>query len=355
VNNRNQLTSVSGSPNTTFTYDNNGNTATKVDGTGTTTYTWNSLNQLKQVTLPGGATVTFKYDPFGRRVQKVSASGTINYVYDGANAIEELDSVGAVLAKYAQGEAIDEPVALLRGGISSFYHGDALGTVTSLTNGTAAIANTYTYNAFGKLSAFSETVTNPIRYTSREFDTETGLYFYRARYYDLPIGRFLSEDPIHFAGDGPNFYAYVKNSPVNWLDPLGLFIKPSRWPNAKTRNCNSDEYAECAQQCGSKGVESCKVSQVFRVVRWRGVTLRKWVDGPMSCSCNEDKNCRNRIPIITPFAHWINEQLGYPFSGPFWDRVREAQRDFERGPQPPPGPIPGPMPVPLPLPVPVIP
>ena len=63
--------------------------------------------------------------------------------------------------------------------------------------------------------------TNPFRYTGREFDTETSLYFNRARYYTPDSGRFLSEDPAGFFG-GFNFYGYVKNDPVNFLDPSGL-------------------------------------------------------------------------------------------------------------------------------------
>jgi RHS repeat-associated protein len=60
---------------------------------------------------------------------------------------------------------------------------------------------------------------------ARESDAETGLYYYRARYYDQNAGRFLSEDPIRFDGDGANFYRYVSNSPVDWIDPAGLFAE----------------------------------------------------------------------------------------------------------------------------------
>lgn len=65
---------------------------------------------------------------------------------------------------------------------------------------------------------------NLYTYTAREYDTETGLYYYRARYYDQRAGRFITRDPIGFAGGDVNLYVYVKNNPVNWTDPRGLFI-----------------------------------------------------------------------------------------------------------------------------------
>jgi RHS repeat-associated protein len=69
-------------------------------------------------------------------------------------------------------------------------------------------------------------------FTGREWDPETGLYYYRARYYDSRIGRFISEDPIGFAG-GANFYAYVENGPTNRVDPTGLeVLNPPGWENA---------------------------------------------------------------------------------------------------------------------------
>lgn len=75
-----------------------------------------------------------------------------------------------------------------------------------------------------------------IGYTGREWDFETGLYYYRARYYDPSIGRFISEDPIGFSGEDTNLYRYVENSPTNKIDPLGLwgwgyrFIIPPNFP-----------------------------------------------------------------------------------------------------------------------------
>src|SRR5581483_7657124 len=215
----NQLTST---PAATYTYDNNGNTLTKADANGTTMYTWDYENRLKQVTLPGtGGTVTFKYDPFGRRIQKSGPLGTTIYLYDGENLLEEVDNNGSVVARYNQTRALDEELSESRSGTTSYFESDGLGTITSLSNPTGALADTYTFDSFGKLTASTGTLTNPLQYTGREFDSETGIYFNRARYFDPTNGRWLSEDPIRFFGD-KNFYRYSLNNPVNYSDPSGL-------------------------------------------------------------------------------------------------------------------------------------
>jgi RHS repeat-associated protein len=164
---------------------------------------------------------SFKYDPSGHRIYKSSSAGTSIYVYDGENLIEETNSSGAAVARYSQTQNIDEPLAMLRSGATSYYQADALGSVTSLSNAAGTLAQSYTYDSFGKQTASSGSLTNPFQYTARESDTETGLYYYRARYYDASSGRFISEDPIGFRG-GINKYGYVLNRPVVFSDPLGL-------------------------------------------------------------------------------------------------------------------------------------
>jgi len=236
-NTSNELTSK---PGVTYTYDNDGNMKTKTDSTGTATYTWDFENRLSSVALPGsGGSVTFKYDPFGRRIEKSSAAGTTNYVYDGANVLEEVDNSGNVLARYTQGVGIDEPLAETRSGTTSYYEADGLSSITSLSNSSGALANTYTYDSFGNVTASSGTIVNPYRYTGREFDSETGLYFYRARYYDTMNGRFLNEDPARFAA-ATDFYKYVNNNPIRFTDPIGLCTS-SFWQRIRTVN-------QCAAQ-----------------------------------------------------------------------------------------------------------
>ena len=135
-------------------HDSNGNTQTKVVGSNTTTYAWDFENRMSSVTLPGsGGTVSFKYDPFGRRIQKTTSSTTSIYAYDGDNLIEETNATGGVVARYEDTQNIDEPLAMLRSSATSYFHADGLGSVTSLSNAAGSIANTYTYDSFGKLTA----------------------------------------------------------------------------------------------------------------------------------------------------------------------------------------------------------
>jgi RHS repeat-associated protein len=202
-----------------ITYDANGNTLSDRSGK---QYTWDFENRLTQVVNPGVGTTTFRYDPFGRRIQKSGPLGTTNYLYDGSNSTEEVDSSGNVLARYALGQQIDEALAQTRSGTTAYYEADNLGSVTSLSTSTGVLANTYAYDSFGKLTTSTGTTVNPLQYTGRAFDSEIGIYFYRARYYDQNAGRFLREDPLRGISGSVNFYAYVDNSPINLVDPSGL-------------------------------------------------------------------------------------------------------------------------------------
>ncbi len=175
------------------------------------------------------AAVSFKYDPFGRRIEKTTSSATSIYAYDWDNLIEETNSSGAAVARYAQTQNIDEPLAMLRSAATSYYDADGLGSITSLSNSAGSLAQTYGYDSFGKQTSSSGSLTNPFQYTARESDSESGLYYYRARYLDSSTGRFLSEDPVKFYA-GVNFYTYALNSPTYWIDPSGFNVTVKLFP-----------------------------------------------------------------------------------------------------------------------------
>jgi len=104
---------------------------------------------------------SFKYYPSGRHVYKSSSTATSIFAYDGDNLIEEADSSGTAVARYSQTQNIDEPLAMLRSAATSYFHADGLGSITSLSNAAGSIANTYTYDSFGKLTASSGSLVNP--------------------------------------------------------------------------------------------------------------------------------------------------------------------------------------------------
>ena len=236
VNTGNQLTADS---DFTYQYDDNGNLTRKtLLATGTfTAYTYDAENRLTKVEdfVAGNPTPTtmstYRYDGLGRRIEKVTPTDTRRYIYDGEDILLEYDGANVLQARYTHGPGIDEPIAVTKGGSTFFYHQDGLGTVTDLTDSTGATVKSYAYDAYGTIVDQPGTVDQPYTYTGREFDQETGLYYYRARYYDAKSGRFLHKDPIGFASEDLNLYAYVKNNPTNFIDPAGMATIAIPFPN----------------------------------------------------------------------------------------------------------------------------
>jgi RHS repeat-associated protein len=192
---------------------------------------------------------------FGRRIQKSSSSSTTTYLYDGTNSVEERDVTGTLVARYTQGKGIDEPLATVRGGASYYYDQDGLNSVTTLTGSTGTVGNSYTYDAFGNISASTGSTGNSYTYTGRDVDSETGLRYYRARYYNPQIGEFISEDPLRFSA-GADFYSYVRNSPMNLSDPTGQnIICPSFLPWCKPpvppKHCEHAKNCQMSIRCAT--------------------------------------------------------------------------------------------------------
>ena len=102
-----------------------------------------------------------------------------------------------------------------------YYHFDGLGSVVALSNSNGDSCQSYEYSAYGQVAASDPNHPNPYMFTGRRFDIETGLYYYRARYYNPHIGRFMQTDPVGY-DDGINWYLYCNNNPLGFVDPYGL-------------------------------------------------------------------------------------------------------------------------------------
>jgi len=201
-----------------YSYDNNGNLTAKTDSAGTWQYVWDYENRLTQVTRPDNLTINYKYDALGRRIQRSKNGTSTNYIYDGQDVVKDINSDGSTV-DYLNGLGVDNKLRQTSAAGTLYFMQDQLGSTHALTDTNGNVVEQEQYDSFGDGAGSSLT---RYGYTGRERDADTGLYYYRARWYDPQAGRFLSEDPIGFGG-GANFYAYVGNNPVNATDPLGLY------------------------------------------------------------------------------------------------------------------------------------
>jgi RHS repeat-associated protein len=222
---------------TGITYDADGNTLND----GAYIYAHDEENRLTSVTRVTDSAVVgqYQYDALSRRVQTIAdpagTASTTLYFYDMSRIVEEQNSLGVTAATYVYGNYVDEVLTMDVGGNTYYYHQNALWSVEAITDSTATPVERYAYDAYGYVTITNGTGTpvplnvwgtphsaigNPWMFTGRELDEETGLYYYRARYYDAGKGRFLQRDPLEDV-DGPNLYEYVADNPTHYVDPTG--------------------------------------------------------------------------------------------------------------------------------------
>jgi len=167
--------------------------------------------------------ITYNYDLSGRRIKKSVDGYKTTYCYDGGHVIAEYDGNGNLLRKYVYGPRVDEPVCMLEVADSNaayYYHFDGLGSVVALSDSSGNTIQRYEYTVYGRVAAQDPNHPNPYMFTGRRFDFETGLYYYRARYYNPYIGRFLQTDPVGYS-EVINWYLYCRNNPLIRVDPSG--------------------------------------------------------------------------------------------------------------------------------------
>jgi RHS repeat-associated protein len=211
----NRITQSAGA---SYVFDAMGQTVNKTDANGVTQYQWDARGRLTKVTLPNGQEVSYGYDAVDRRVRQAFGISIVEFLYDVDDTVLDIGSDGNIL-DYLNGEDIDDKLRQSSTETSSLYFiQDYLTSTVALTSINGNVVQRTQYEPFGQSTNNSLT---RYGFTSRERDSLTGLIYYRARWYDPKQTHFISEDPIGLIG-GTNFYIYVKNNPVNKLDPTGL-------------------------------------------------------------------------------------------------------------------------------------
>ncbi len=187
-------------------------------------------------------TATYAYDALDRRIAK-TVDGTVTaYIYDMSpddplahdDILLEFDATAApaiLTRRWAHSDSVDEPLGFeaynASGGAGTgterAMFADRQGSVIWVTEpASGSVVAAYEYDGYGQITQTQGTLVQPYGYTGREYDAESGLYYYRARNYDPAVGVFVQSDPIGFGAGTANIYGYVNNSPFNWVDPNGL-------------------------------------------------------------------------------------------------------------------------------------
>jgi RHS repeat-associated protein len=223
----NELTA---SPGYSYTYDNEGNmTGETQTSTGDVwTFGYDDRNRMiSAVEKSSGGTIlsqaTYTYDALNRRIG-FDDNGTQTWtVYDGQNPYADFNGSGTLLTRYASGPALDEILARTSsGGTTAWYLTDRLGSVRDIVNTSGTVIDHIVYDSYGNVvSETNPTNGDRFKYTGREYDSVTGLYYYRARYYDPVAGTFISQDPKGFGAEDMDLYDYVRNQPTGATDPSG--------------------------------------------------------------------------------------------------------------------------------------
>ncbi len=179
---------------------------------------------------PVAGPVTFTYRADGRRVRKERPAGVRRFRYDLERLLEELDDGGELEQQYTSTlEEWGELISEYDGAETLYRQYDALGTTDALLDEDEAVTDRYAHRAFGAAASHAGTSATPLTFVAAQHDyrdAELDLYLAGARHYDPAAGRWLSEDPIRLAGNDHNLYRYVRNNPVNDVDPSGERVDP---------------------------------------------------------------------------------------------------------------------------------
>jgi RHS repeat-associated protein len=309
-----------------YAYDDEGNLTrrTEIASNKVTEYEWDYRNRLAGVVdKNAGGNVTqevgFKYDSQNRRISKKVGGNETRFVYDRDNVLFDFAVSGAnqpVLDKrYFHGTGVDQILAQESGtGGVLWALSDQLGTVKDWVNSSGSVANHVVYGSFGGVVSQSNSAFGSrYGFTGREFDGETGLYYYRARYYDASVGKFIGEDPSGFnGGDGTNLYSYISNRPVDLVDPLGLYGQVAFQQRITSYQDNRGSKRTVTNNI--KAVVSARKTDPSVFITGDTI-IASIIYSPTSVGTPVASNIRQQVPDIRPSTHdhaghIVGKQLG---------------------------------------------
>ena len=204
------------------------------DNSDTLGLSWNGQYQLTGATTNGTVAEAYGYDGAGRRIFIAQGGSTNWMVYDGNQVVADLNATGGLVRSYVWGPGIDNLISMTSyGATTNTYYAlkDHLGSVHALVNSAGQVVESYRYDAWGRVLGIYDRNNMPLKesaignrylWQGREYSFKSGLYYFRARWYDPVTGRWLSNDPIGISG-GLNQYVFCANNPVNFRDPWGLY------------------------------------------------------------------------------------------------------------------------------------
>jgi RHS repeat-associated protein len=210
----------------TYDYDLNGNRCYALAGTtagtcqsppaGATIYGYDQANRLTSYTN-GATTASYTYNGDGLRMTKTVSGTPSSFAWDPSGSLPLLVNEGSTGYLYGPG---DLPLEQINGTTVLYYHHDQLGSTRALTDTSGTTQATFSFTPYGIPANTSGIASTPFLFAGQYKDTETGLYYLRARYYNPATGQFLTQDPAVTFTQAP--YEYVGGNPENRGDSSGL-------------------------------------------------------------------------------------------------------------------------------------
>jgi len=294
--------SSSGSGSIKYTCDNNGNRTYKwTNGVFEARYFYDVDNQLVGISFNNdkdhsdAGDYTYEYDPFGRRTKAIEDTTNRYFVYDGLDCIAELDSTGGVTKTYLRGAGLGGGIGDIVAAWSMvdgqwlYFSYNHRGDVVTLTRPDGTVTNRCEYDAFGIPvipPLAGSPVTRFIGFSSKEYDTKSGLSYYGFRFYDAQSGRWINKDPALWLG-GMNLYRHTRNNPIAYMDTRGYW--PDKVHEELSKILGADTYIDFTRP------DHKYVIGGYPATGWLGLHLpdnlemaNKITDKAI-CDCNKDE------------------------------------------------------------------